>query len=130
MKTRMLEATNGFNHGKFLLGRFEEDEWQQRSAIDALPLVAARGWTRRHLWIADLQTGEGAIFLPGGYASADLEKHKIWVCPLFEPFLTWLYTQDLSDLDALPALVELTFDEAPAQMYGYRRPGPAETADI
>ena len=61
-----------------------------------------------HLVVLDLQTGEGAIFMPGGLAAADLDKHGIWVCPLFEPFLAWLYKQDLSDLDALPAVVEIT----------------------
>jgi hypothetical protein len=43
--------------------------------------------------------------------------------PLFEPFLNWLYQQDLTDLEKLPALVEFTFEEAPPALHGYRREG-------
>lgn len=46
------------------------------------------------------------------------EKHKIWVCPLYEPFLEWLYRQDVRDLGKLPDHVTL---EAPAALWGYRR---------
>jgi hypothetical protein len=38
---------------------------------------------------------------------------------MFEPFLTWLYAQDLSDLQALPDYVELP--DAPFALAGYRR---------
>ena len=131
MVTKFIEVTQavegGFNHGKFMLGRFAE-EWDERSALDhalgAEPppsLLRRCGWMERHLFVLDLQTGEGAIFLPGGSAKADLDKHKVWVCPMFEPFLVWLYAQDLTLLDALPELVELP--EAPASMTGYRREG-------
>lgn len=131
MFTQIIEATNDFNHGKFMVGRFDEDEWATPSALHTVSdmgatspersVVAARGWTRRHLWVMDLQTGEGALFLPGGSAHADLEKHKIWVCPMFEPFLVWLYRQDLEDVSALPAAVRV---EGESAFYGYRRPGP------
>ena len=70
----------------------------------------------------DLQTCEGAAFSPGGLVSADLNKHRVWVCPLYEPFLNWLYKQDTTDLSALPAHVDLP--DAEFQMSGYRRPGP------
>ena len=70
-----------------------------------------------------LQTGEGAMFRPGGSPAADLDKHAVWVCPLFQPFLAWLYEQDLTDLDALPAHVELP--DAEFAFAGYRRPGLA-----
>jgi hypothetical protein len=132
----MIEATQdaaaGFNHGKFMLGRFDEEEWAQVSRIDTRmlgfrppPLLSGScGWTPDHLLVMDLQTGEGAIFRPGGMAVADLEKHRVWVCPMFEPFLEWLYRQDLGDLDGLPYLVELP--DAPAAMAGYRRPGPPD----
>lgn len=131
MVTKFIEVTQavegGFNHGKFMLGRFAE-EWNELSALDhALgnnappPLLRRCGWMERHLFVLDLQTGEGAIFLPGGSATADLDKHKVWVCPMFEPFLVWLYAQDLTLLDELPELVELP--EAPASMVGYRRDG-------
>lgn len=125
MKTRVIEVTNGPNWGKFLLGRLDE-EWQLRSAMAGTPdtpLPRQLGWTPEHLWVLDMQTGEGAFVRPGGYAKADLDKHAIWVCPMFEPFLTWLYRQDLSDLDALPSLVTFTQEEAPFDFRGYRR-GP------
>jgi hypothetical protein len=47
--------------------------------------------------------------------------------PLFEPFLTWLYQQDLADLDKLPDFVEIDEKIAPFSMAGYRRPGPEDT---
>lgn len=148
MKLHVFEATNGFNWGKFAVARFE-DEWRWRSGLAEVarritdeelgdnvweevndhnparhlrPLLAQLGWGREHTWVFDLQTGEAALFRPGGLARADLQRHAIWVCPLFEPFLTWLYTQDLADLSKLPHVVELP--EAPAELYGYRRPGP------
>ena len=123
VKTKIIEATsNSGNWGKFMVCRFT-DEWRIKSGIsnvlpgkarppeeppDQLGLLRRVGWHELHLVVLDLQTGEGAIFMPGGLAAADLDKHGIWVCPLFEPFLAWLYKQDLSDLDALPAVVEIT----------------------
>lgn len=127
MKTKFIEVTNEKqNWGKFMVGRFTDEEWKYRSAIDTLLLIPARGWDSRHILVLDLQTGEGAMFMPGGHAAADLHKHQVWVCPMFEPFLNWLYKQDLSDLDKLPPLVEFSLKEAPFEMSGYRRPGPVE----
>lgn len=130
MQTRIIEATNGdpdhgayANWGKFCVARMDT-EWARRSVPCPTggPLLSAIGWTLDHLWVLDLQTGEGAFFKPGGYAPADLQKHKVWVCPLFEPFLVWLYEQDLSDLATLPDHVQLP--NAEFSMVGYRRPGP------
>lgn len=129
MITKFIEAHDAtkFNWGKFMVCRFTNDEWFYRSAVAAddgrhQRLLFGRGWTLAHLLVLDLQTGEGAIFMPGGLATADLNrKHKIWVCPLFEPFLTWLYTQDTHDLDALPNVVNL--GDVPVSMHGYRRKG-------
>ncbi len=135
MKTKIIEATsNRFNWGKFCLARFDDEEWSIRSPVadenaegyTPSGVIAGRGWSRAHLWVLDLQTGEGAFFHPGGAAQYDLNKHKIWVCPLFEPFLGWLYQQDLTDLDALPAVVDLP--HAKNAMHGYRRPGPIMNA--
>lgn len=128
MQTKIIEASNGVNWGKFLLGRLGT-EWSRRSAYDKapMPLLARCGWTRdQHLWVLDLQTGEGAYFRLGGHAGADLQKHRIWVCPLFEPFLTWLYEQDTRALELLPDSVELP--HAPAALYGHRREGGPEGA--
>jgi len=123
MITRIVEVTNGFNWGKFMLARFDAQEWNRRSPVSesAQPLLREIGWSPAHLWVLDLQTGEGALFRPGGLARADLNKHKIWVCPLYEPFLTWLYTQDTADLSLLPETVELP--KADSAIWGYRRPG-------
>lgn len=128
MRTKIIEATQsrdgGFNWGKFLVGRMDT-EWGRISAVgpSGRILLDACGWSRDFLWILDLQTGEGVFVRPGGSAHADLDKHQVWVCPMFEPFLAWLYQQDLTDLDALDDLVELP--SVPGALAGYRRPGPA-----
>lgn len=130
MKTKFIEATNsdagGGNWGKFLLGRFEPSEWARLSGI-GLPvsLLQQRGWTLEHLLVLDIETGEGAVFRPGGLARYDLGKHRVWVCPLFEPFLEWLYQQNLSDLDALPSVVQI--NDPNTTLAGYRRPRPEPT---
>jgi hypothetical protein len=123
MKLHPFEATNGDNWGKFAVGRPDNEEWSWRSQVgdSNWSLLRQVGWDQDTIWVWDLQTGEGAMFRPGGFAAADLEKHRIWVCPMFEPFLTWLYTQDLSDLGALPQRVELP--DAPFSFYGHRRTG-------
>lgn len=127
MKNIFIEANgDGGNWGKFMVARFTS-EWEHNSAIEReargldIPLLKAVGWGTDALLVWDLQTGEGAIFRPGGLASADLNKHKIWVCPLFEPFLAWLYRQDLTDIETLPRVIEL---EHGLELSGYRRPGP------
>lgn len=127
MQTVFIEASHGGggNWGKFMVTRHTPEEWARPSALPedgGRPLLAGRGWSPEHLWVMDLQTGEGAMFRPGGYAKADLDKHQVWVCPLFEPMLTWLYTQDLTDLEALPSYIELP--DAPFDTAGYRRGGP------
>lgn len=134
MITKFIEATDGthFNWGKFAVCRFTEEEWARRSALSdttavsesgrptARKLLPSLGWSTGHVLVVDLATGEGSLFWPKGLASADLnEKHQIWVCPMFEPFLGWLYAQDLSNLEALPGLVNL--GDVPTSMQGYRR---------
>jgi hypothetical protein len=132
MRTRFIEAgqgPNGPNWGKFLVAQFEPGEWALHSHVDeAHGLLRSQGWTERHLWVLDLATGEGAFFLPGGSARADLAKHRIWVCPLYEPFLTWLYQQTFTSVNELPTYIELP--DAPAAMHGYRRQGTAMTAKV
>jgi hypothetical protein len=128
MRTKFIEASQGKNWGKFAVCRFDEEERARRSAIPgqpSLPLLQACGWwSNEYVWVLDLQTGEGAYFRPGGSARADLEKHAIWVCPMFEPFLEWLYRQDLEELDMLPAYVEIP--DAPFALSGRRRQGPRD----
>lgn len=116
-----------------MLGRFTPEQWEYRSAVceeggfGPAPLLAGRGWVQDHLLVFDLQTGEGAMFLPRPDRNPSYElnqKHQIWVCPLFEPFLHWLYKQDLSDLTALPRSVDLP--DAEFAFSGHRRKGPAQ----
>jgi hypothetical protein len=126
METKIIEATNGpYNWGKFLVATLDK-EWLVPSAIpnseSRLPLLQQIAWDDELIWVLDLQTREGAAFRPGGVAAADLKKHAIWVCPLFEPFLEWLYTQNLREISKLPAHIDLP--DAEFQMRGYRRPGP------
>lgn len=144
MNTKFVEATQGLkggmNWGKFMVARFDQEEWGRPSElVERLgrdphqpmnpwgggSLLAGRGWTQQHIAVFDLQTGEGAFFKPGGLPAADLAKHKVWVCPMFEPFLVWLYGYIAGDPDewwyVLPALVELP--DAPGAMFGYRREG-------
>lgn len=130
MKTKIIEVTNGPNWGKFLIGEFDI-EWLLRSSLELseengppldTPLLRQLGWGTQHFLVLDLQTGEGFMTQPLGSASSDLRKHAVWVCPMFEPWLTWLYEQPL-DLEALPAVVTFTQEEAPFAMQGYRRAG-------
>lgn len=119
MKTVFVEATSpSGNWGKFMVGVFDHQELNRRSAVDGSGVVWGRGWRQGHVLVVDLATGEGAIFKMGGLACADLEKHNIWVCILFEAFLEWLYVQP--DPMNLPPLVAL---EVPFAIAGYRRNG-------
>ena len=114
-----------------MVAQFDEEEWGRRSEVDhrydgaTRSLIIRTGWSSDHALVLDLQTGEGAMFLLGGMPKADLDKHKVWVCPMFEPFLAWLYKWPAHSADPvdwmadLPALVELP--DAPASMQGYRR---------
>lgn len=143
MDVKFVEATNGGNWGKFMIGRYTDSEWREPvmmpgceehfeigDEIWTRPLVASQGWTRdKHVWVMDLATGEGAMFALGGFAHADLEKHKIHVCVLFEAFLAWLY--DWSNQlgtdwwNPLPRLIMLP--DVEFALYGRRRPGPTTT---
>ena len=121
MQTKFMEVTNNNkNWGKFLLFRFD-NEWQYKSAFTGRSLLHEVGWNQENIFVLDLQTGEGARFMPGGLASADLDKHKIWVYPMYEPFLNWLYRQNLEDLTKLPDSLDIP--EAEFAMRGYRRGG-------
>lgn len=128
MDLRFIEAGgNELNWGKFAVGLFTAEEWlapEQYPGAHGL-LIHGRGWSAQHIWVLDLQTGEGAMFLPGGLAAADLDKHRIWVCPMFEPFLAWLYEyiggRGASWWVDLPPVVMLP--NAPRALSGYRRKG-------
>jgi hypothetical protein len=120
-----IEDPKGPNHGKFCVGRFDAADWAVRSIFDKnASLIRLCGWPPNFVWVFDLQTGEAAYVRPGGYARADLQKHRVWVCPMFEPFLEWLYKQDLTDLSKLPSAVALP--DAPFSFRGTRRLGTVE----
>lgn len=123
MYTHFIEATNGGNHGKFMLARFTAEEAATTSCLPGLEgqsIFFNRGGRRKmtpgRTLVMDLQTGEGAEFSlkGGGLPPAEeakwalRETHRIWVCPLFEPFLCWLFEQGADQpLGALPRFVEL-----------------------
>jgi hypothetical protein len=131
MDLRFVEVTNGaFNWGKFAVGRHTKAEWFEPEQMDGAigHLLTGRGWSYGHFWVLDLQTGEGAMFHPGGSAHADMTRHQLWVCPMFEPFLEWLYAhvRDVPDAwwDTLPRVLDLP--DAQPHIYGHRRPGPSD----
>lgn len=129
MKTQIVEVTNGpMNWGKFLVGTFDE-EWQRTTALPgfeghATPLLRSIGWGPLNVLVFDLQTREGAIFYPHPSRNAkdDLNMHPLWVCPMFEPFLEWLYRQP--DVSRFPLPPHVDLPDAPFAMHGYRRDGP------
>lgn len=137
------QADFNLNHGKFMIGRFTAEEARTNSALpdyehESLWRVGGlRKMRPDTTLVMDLQTGEGASFSldpmggdPKWQAHFHLEKHKIWVCPMFEPFLGWLYGQGLAngkgDITALPRYVEVATLEG--ALYGHRREGEEATA--
>ena len=120
MKTRLVEVTDGAFYGKFLVGKFDEAEWRhegeipKESIIRPVPyaLLDICGWSRDHLLVLDLETGNGTIFRPGGALDYDMEKRKMgYVCPLYRTFLGWLYEHAARtgsiDLDDIPAVLHM-----------------------
>ncbi len=123
----------GGNWGKFAVGRWTTDELREPTRFpgcEGQKIVNLSGWGRDHIWVFDLQTGEAARFHTNNPIPVDvphqLRKHKIWVCPMFEPFLVWLWghitAAGFNWWEALPRTVELP--DAPFDFAGYRRPGP------
>jgi len=125
MKTKVIEATDQINWGRFMVGVLDHER-EAVSQVDGMP-VCGRRWDQRTIFVMDLVTGEGAMFGPWGLAAADLQKHAIWVCPLFEPWLEWLYARHPFTLDELPAVVNLdpTVTAKHNALSGYRRAGPS-----
>lgn len=130
MQTRIVEVTNNnLNWGKFLVGVLDV-EWERKALIEGKPsdrpLLRILGWDFQFVWVLDLQTGEGAYFRVGigSNAKADLDNHRIWVCPMFEPFLIWLYANWKGKLELLPETLNLPEAVKDFALSGYRRPGP------
>lgn len=129
MKAHIVEVTNDEkNWGKLMVCVHDAAETSYRSQMSpsVVPLLRQIGYAGDEVWVLDLQTGEGARFRPGGLPAADLEAHRVWVCPMFEPFLGWLYAnQDLLRSWTLPAVLNLP--DAQFEFRGHRRPGPRES---
>lgn len=137
MQAKIIEASQGekgLNWGKFLVSRLPDAAYDYSSQLPGCegiegadrPLLRRIGFPARAIRVDDLQTHEGVFFIdatddPDRFV-CQLEKHKIWVCPMYAPFLAWLGRQPLEDLDALPGFVALP--DAPGEIYGYRRKGP------
>jgi hypothetical protein len=147
MKTMFLEAGHGpaapGNWGKFMIARYEPHELTEPTRYPGCEgrqgIVNQRGWAGDHFWVLDLVTGEGVRFHVGAVPEIDahnaLEEHPVWVCPLFEPMLVWLFKfvggRPETWWDELPRTIDLP--DAPFQLYGYRRSGtcalPAKAGD-
>lgn len=116
MDTRFIEASTYINHGKFMVARFDHEERLATTALPGMegqPLFMNSGGLRRlnpdRTLVVDLQTGEGAEFsLSGGRQEAKWaleQKHpRLWICPLFAPFLGWLFD---FNIDGLVPLTDL-----------------------
>lgn len=133
MITKLFEATHDLegngNYGKFLVC-IPDTEWSLLTELGeeySFRVLPANGWCREHVMVFDLATGEGAMFRPRKAKNPaqavyhELNKHQIWVCPLFEPFLAWLFNYTPEEIPHLPQLVLLP--EADFAFSGYRRPG-------
>jgi hypothetical protein len=120
----------GGNYGKFMVARFSDEAWSYAAAIGGGTLLRQEAWCPHHVLVLDVATGEGGLFPLVGIAQDDLKKRKIHVCPLFPPFLDWLYAEHRRtgrlDVTALPAVVALP--DAP-DIGPYRRPGLAAEAE-
>lgn len=138
MISKIIEATNTnkFNFGKFNVSVYDAEERSRASIInEGFNLLRSIGKHPDDVMVADLQTSEALTF-PAyfrNYRGGDPErlagevhyymgKHKIWVCPLYEPFVCWLFEQDLEDIRKLPPMVD-TLPEEVSSLFGYRRQG-------
>lgn len=137
MRRQFIEVSDDMNWGKMELQQLEPSDMEVMSLVKAgAPLLTAIETQRRssadplkQVRIWDLQTGEGAVFTParGEDPKAQLDQHRVWVCPLFLPFVRWLFRQDCTDITALPRLVEFPEGDV-CHLQGYRRGGPDITA--
>lgn len=118
MISRFIEASHGDggNYGKFIVLRFDKRESQIKTRLPGhtghplFTFAGARKLNPKTTFVFDLQTGEGAAFYIGdkGGARIALSQRDIWVCPLYLPFLNWLWGQDMSDITKLPRYVDLS----------------------
>lgn len=93
MITKLIETTDMFNHGKFLVGQMEGFELTQYLAIkdDGRQLSHVLHASPSKFWVLDCATCEGAFFDFSNDAYYQLERHQVWVCPMFPLFLEWAF---------------------------------------
>ena len=135
MKTWIFEATDGFAYGKFLVGLYEDHEWERRAEVERadrpspyviqemasaggdfaaedaaqpMRLLQQEGWWSRDVFfLQDLSPpSNGSVFSQSrGYSKYDAEKKHMDVCWLYTRFLDWIRDQGFEDLDSLPRFV-------------------------
>jgi hypothetical protein len=87
------------------------------------PAPAPPRWNTSNILVLDLETKEGLVLPSNTYNPLGLldDKHDIWVCPMFRPFLVWLCLQEYTSVTELPDFVALPTDES--EMFGHRANG-------
>lgn len=119
MITKIIEGSDGALYGKWLVGQLDQIELGATTALpgfEGTQRIWTFGGARKFgahpgaRLVLDLQTSQGGVFIPDSKSSADadLDKSKLWVCPLFRQFFCWLYQQDVSDVSALPSFIDLS----------------------
>lgn len=131
MKVKFIECEDKLNWGKFQLLQWEPSDMQRQSKVrEGTPLLMAVEGQRvagndplKAVFVRDLQTEEGATLHPAKEVDPkpQLDRHRVWVCPLFLPFARWLFANWEGDVATLPDIVELSGEVLHLQ--GYRRPG-------
>jgi hypothetical protein len=135
VRTAFIEACTRATWGRFMVGVNDAEEWCRYSARwpEARPLLAETGWERRHFWLFDLHTGQGACFrhAPDGLVVHDLKVKGLdqrceWkgmrVTMLFGHVLLWLYQQPLDKVLALDLPATIDFREPLGRPVGPGKP--------
>lgn len=121
MNTHLLEVSDGYMHGKFMLARLDADDLRQRSALPGYETDnfwtnsgGRRKFNTHSTLVIDCQTGAAVALSLDPYSWTKLERDGehagAWVCPMFRPMLKWLCQQGIDksgDLTGLPRFVEI-----------------------
>lgn len=124
MITRFVEVTDGWMYGKFLVCRMDAEELATPSEMpDARhgERLLVHGGRRRFndhsTLVIDLQLGTAAAWPLQGLMEA-YESEHLWhlhVCPMYRPFVRWLYEQGrwamgAGDITEIPRYLEVPND--------------------
>lgn len=104
MQVIVIEATDGVDWRPFLVCRTQATDFEHAD----VPLFQRTGWSTESVWVLDMRSGFGVIVLSDGLPT-DLYL-SVEFSSLFRSFLSWLLSEDLSSLDALPHHVDLSPD--------------------